>query len=96
MKYLQKKTDEAGKVENSSVIFSGKFEVTDVDTDIIQELYKKNASESVEFLGEHLFNNGFYVLKTLKSKNIPEKGHFTLNNFEICLYVLSKHYFKKN
>ena len=29
---------ETGKVENSSVIFSGKFEVTDVDTDIIQEL----------------------------------------------------------
>lgn len=58
---------ETGKVENGSMVFSGKFEVTNVNTDIIQELYKKTASENVEFLGEQLFNNGFYVLKNGKS-----------------------------
>lgn len=58
---------ETGKVENSSVLFSGKFEIKDVHADIIQELYKKTVTENVEFLGDNLFNNGFYVLKNGKS-----------------------------
>ena len=80
---------ETGKVENSSVIFSGKFEVTDVDTDIIQELYKKTASENVEFLGEHLFNNGFYVLKNGKSSIL---GYYNSNKKKLERVEKSYHY----
>jgi len=58
---------QTGKVETSSVVFSGKFDIQDVDSEIIQKLYKKTASDEVEFLGDKLFNNGFYVLKNGKS-----------------------------
>jgi PhoH-like ATPase len=58
---------QTGKVQNTSGLFSGKFEINDVDADIIQKLYKKTTSEEVDFLGDKLFNNGFYVLKNGKS-----------------------------
>ncbi len=55
------------KVGTESDVFSGKFEITNADADVIQELYKKHTSEDVAFLGDQLFNNGFYVLKNGKS-----------------------------
>ncbi|MBT6030054.1 MAG: PhoH family protein [Crocinitomicaceae bacterium] len=80
---------ETGKVENSSVIFSGKFEVKDVNSDIIQELYKKTASDNVEFLGENLFNNGFYVLKNGKSSIL---GYYNANKKQLERVEKSYHY----
>jgi len=80
---------ETGKVENSSVIFSGKFEVTDVNSEIIQELYKKTASDNVEFLGENLFNNGFYVLKNGKSSIL---GYYNANKKQLERVEKSYHY----
>ncbi|MDC3337405.1 PhoH family protein [Flavobacteriales bacterium] len=80
---------ETGKVENSSVIFSGKFEVTDVNSEIIQELYKKTASDNVEFLGENLFNNGFYVLKNGKASIL---GYYNANKKQLERVEKSYHY----
>ncbi|MBT4774082.1 MAG: PhoH family protein [Crocinitomicaceae bacterium] len=80
---------ETGKVENSSVIFSGKFEVKDVNSDIIKELYKKTASDNVEFLGENLFNNGFYVLKNGKSSIL---GYYNANKKQLERVEKSYHY----
>lgn len=57
-------TDKTG---GESDLFSGRMEIDNVDTDIIQTLYKKNVVEDVAFLGDKLQANSYYLLKNGRS-----------------------------
>jgi PhoH-like ATPase len=56
-----------GKIKTSVTNKLGPQIIEDVPAEIIQELYKNNFTEEVDFLGDRLMNNGYYILKTDKN-----------------------------
>jgi len=58
---------ETGKTSTDTSEYSGQLVVENVDSEIIQELYKHNFSSNIEFLGDRLIDNGYYILKTDKN-----------------------------
>ncbi|MFT5601186.1 MAG: PhoH-like ATPase [Flavobacteriales bacterium] len=56
-----------GKIKTSVTNKLGPQTIEDVPAEIIQELYKNNFTEEVDFLGDRLMNNGYYILKTDKN-----------------------------
>ncbi len=58
---------ETGKINTDTSEFSGQLVVDNVAPEIIQELYKHNVTTNIDFLGERLMDNGYYILKTDKN-----------------------------
>jgi PhoH-like ATPase len=58
---------ETGKIQNSSIHYTGKQTIEDVDKDVIKDIFTNGFTEDIEVLGDKLIDNGFYILKSERS-----------------------------
>jgi len=58
---------ETGKIDKESTMYTGRFLINNVESELISELYKKEKIEDVSVLGDKKVDNGFYILKNGKS-----------------------------
>ena len=56
-----------GKVDKESAGYTGKIILENVDTEVINKLYKEGILEDTSFMPEPPINNGFYILKNGKT-----------------------------
>jgi PhoH-like ATPase len=56
-----------GKVDKESAGYTGKVVLENVDTEIINKLYKEGSVEDTSFMPDPPINNGFYILKNGKT-----------------------------
>lgn len=64
---LQAEDYETGKIKEENTAYSGQTVITDVNPDVIQELYKNNETSNIEVLGDKKVDNGFYILRNDKN-----------------------------
>lgn len=58
---------ETGKIDKESTMYTGRFLIENVESDLISELYKKEKIDDLSVLGDQKVDNGFYILKNGKS-----------------------------
>ena len=56
-----------GKVDKESAGYTGKVILENVDTEVINKLYKEGTLEDTSFMPDPPINNGFYILKNGKT-----------------------------
>ena len=52
-----------GKIDKESALYSGKKTIDNVDSETINNLYKRGYSEDYKEIDESIVNNGFYILR---------------------------------
>ena len=52
-----------GKIDRESALYSGKKTIDNVDSETINNLYKRGYSEEYDDIDEKIVNNGFYILR---------------------------------
>jgi PhoH-like ATPase len=52
-----------GKIDKESALYSGKKTIDNVDSETINNLYKRGYSEDYKEIDETIVNNGFYILR---------------------------------
>lgn len=58
---------QTGKIQNVESLYSGKTYIEDVTSDIINEIYDKGSCSSDVIHKDHLIENHFYILKSVKN-----------------------------
>lgn len=58
---------ETGKIDKESTMYTGRFLIENVESELITELYKKEKIDDLSVLGDQKVDNGFYILKNGKS-----------------------------
>lgn len=58
---------ETGKIDKESTMYTGRFLIENVESELISELYKKEKVDDLSVLGDQKVDNGFYILKNGKS-----------------------------
>ena len=56
-----------GKIDKESAGYTGKVVLENIDTEVINKLYKDGTLEDVSFMPDPPINNGFYILKNGKT-----------------------------
>ncbi|MFN3918555.1 MAG: PhoH family protein [Flavobacteriales bacterium] len=64
---LQAEDYETGKINNASNLYTGKQIIEDVDKEIIKDIFTHGYTDEIEFLGDKMIDNGFYILKSERS-----------------------------
>lgn len=78
---------ETGKIDKESALYAGKNVVEDVDSDVINKLYKQGQMQDTSCLGNNVTPNGFYILKNGKTSIL---SYF--NSFDNVIERVEKQY----
>lgn len=78
---------ETGKIDRDSTLYNGKQTLENIESDVINKLYKQGESTDLSILDNSIISNGFYILKNGKSSVL---GYY--NPFDEQLERVEKQY----
>jgi PhoH-like ATPase len=78
---------ETGKIDRDSTLYNGKQTLENIESDVINKLYKQGESTDLSILDNNIISNGFYILKNGKSSVL---GYY--NPFDEQLERVEKQY----